>query len=80
MRYIIGFVIALFIALTGVGAGTITVPVPRIVRDRNLLKSWMKITTYDQHDDHSFSSLGLFRHNPIYSHLRANLVMQSGMR
>jgi uncharacterized membrane protein YfcA len=27
MEYIIGFVIALFIALTGVGAGTITVPV-----------------------------------------------------
>ena len=27
MRYIIGFVIALFIALTGVGAGTVTVPV-----------------------------------------------------
>jgi uncharacterized protein len=27
MQYIIGFVIALFIALTGVGAGTITVPV-----------------------------------------------------
>lgn len=27
MQYIIGFVIALFIALTGVGAGTITVPI-----------------------------------------------------
>ena len=27
MHYLIGFVIALFIALTGVGAGTITVPV-----------------------------------------------------
>jgi uncharacterized protein len=27
MRYLIGFVIALFIALTGVGAGTVTVPV-----------------------------------------------------
>ncbi len=27
MPYLIGFVIALFIALTGVGAGTITVPV-----------------------------------------------------
>src|ERR1700687_633024 len=27
MRYIIGFIIALFIALTGVGAGTITVPI-----------------------------------------------------
>ena len=27
MQYLIGFVIALFIALTGVGAGTITVPV-----------------------------------------------------
>src|SRR5271166_6463198 len=27
MEYVIGFVIALFIALTGVGAGTITVPV-----------------------------------------------------
>ena len=27
MQYFIGFVIALFIALTGVGAGTITVPV-----------------------------------------------------
>ena len=27
MPYFIGFVIALFIALTGVGAGTITVPV-----------------------------------------------------
>lgn len=27
MRYLIGFVIALFIAITGVGAGTITVPV-----------------------------------------------------
>ena len=27
MRYVIGFTIALFIALTGVGAGTITVPV-----------------------------------------------------
>ena len=27
MQYIIGFIIALFIALTGVGAGTITVPV-----------------------------------------------------
>ncbi len=27
MQYIIGFFIALFIALTGVGAGTITVPV-----------------------------------------------------
>lgn len=27
MRYIIGFIIALFIALTGVGAGTVTVPV-----------------------------------------------------
>ncbi len=27
MRYLIGFIIALFIALTGVGAGTITVPV-----------------------------------------------------
>jgi len=27
MQYIIGFVIALFIALTGVGAGTVTVPV-----------------------------------------------------
>jgi len=27
MRYIIGFVIAVFIALTGVGAGTVTVPV-----------------------------------------------------
>jgi uncharacterized membrane protein YfcA len=27
MRYFIGFVIALFIALTGVGAGTVTVPV-----------------------------------------------------
>ena len=27
MRYVIGFVIALFIALTGVGAGTISVPV-----------------------------------------------------
>ena len=26
MQYLIGFVIALFIALTGVGAGTITVP------------------------------------------------------
>jgi hypothetical protein len=27
MQYVIGFVIALFIALTGVGAGTVTVPV-----------------------------------------------------
>ncbi len=27
MEYVIGFFIALFIALTGVGAGTITVPV-----------------------------------------------------
>ena len=27
MQYVIGFLIALFIALTGVGAGTITVPV-----------------------------------------------------
>ena len=27
MQYVIGFFIALFIALTGVGAGTITVPV-----------------------------------------------------
>ena len=27
MQYVIGFIIALFIALTGVGAGTITVPV-----------------------------------------------------
>ena len=27
MPYLIGFIIALFIALTGVGAGTITVPV-----------------------------------------------------
>ncbi len=27
MRYIIGFTIALFIALTGVGAGTVTVPI-----------------------------------------------------
>ena len=27
MQYLIGFLIALFIALTGVGAGTITVPV-----------------------------------------------------
>lgn len=27
MRYVIGFIIALFIALTGVGAGTITVPI-----------------------------------------------------
>ena len=27
MQYLIGFIIALFIALTGVGAGTITVPV-----------------------------------------------------
>ncbi len=27
MQYIIGFLIALFIALTGVGAGTVTVPV-----------------------------------------------------
>ena len=27
MEYIIGFIIALFIALTGVGAGTITVPI-----------------------------------------------------
>jgi len=27
MQYIIGFIIALFIALTGVGAGTVTVPV-----------------------------------------------------
>src|SRR5580692_47610 len=27
MQYLIGFVIALFIALTGVGAGTITVPI-----------------------------------------------------
>ena len=27
MPYVIGFLIALFIALTGVGAGTITVPV-----------------------------------------------------
>ena len=27
MPYIIGFFIALFIALTGVGAGTVTVPV-----------------------------------------------------
>ena len=27
MQYLIGFVIALFIALTGVGAGTVTVPV-----------------------------------------------------
>ena len=27
MHYVIGFVIALFIALTGVGAGTITVPI-----------------------------------------------------
>src|SRR5580698_4929856 len=27
MAYLIGFVIALFIALTGVGAGTITVPI-----------------------------------------------------
>jgi hypothetical protein len=27
MQYIIGFIIALFITLTGVGAGTITVPI-----------------------------------------------------
>src|ERR1035437_3263325 len=27
MQYVIGFIIALFIALTGVGAGTITVPI-----------------------------------------------------
>jgi len=27
MQYLIGFVIAMFIALTGVGAGTLTVPV-----------------------------------------------------
>ena len=27
MQYLIGFLIALFIALTGVGAGTVTVPV-----------------------------------------------------
>ena len=27
MEYVIGFIIALFIALTGVGAGTITVPI-----------------------------------------------------
>ena len=27
MQYVIGFLIALFIALTGVGAGTVTVPV-----------------------------------------------------
>src|ERR1039458_1555763 len=27
MQYLIGFIIALFIALTGVGAGTVTVPV-----------------------------------------------------
>ncbi len=27
MQYVIGFVIALFIALTGVGAGTVTVPI-----------------------------------------------------
>src|ERR1035438_4168159 len=27
MQYIIGFIIAMFIALTGVGAGTVTVPV-----------------------------------------------------
>ena len=31
MQYFIGFVIALFIALTGVGAGTVTVPVSGIV-------------------------------------------------
>jgi hypothetical protein len=27
MEYLIGFIIAMFIALTGVGAGTVTVPV-----------------------------------------------------
>jgi hypothetical protein len=47
------------------------------VKDRNLLKSCVKITAYNQHDVGSFSSLGLFSRKPIYSYLRANVVMQS---
>ena len=38
MQYVIGFVIALFIALTGVGAGTITVPV--LVLFSGCLRRW----------------------------------------
>ena len=34
MQYLIGFIIALFIALTGVGAGTITVPVLILLQDQ----------------------------------------------
>src|SRR5579862_2189454 len=34
-----------------------------IVKDRDLLKPRMKITTYNQHDVGSFSSLGLFLAN-----------------
>src|SRR5690349_20135046 len=47
-----------------------------VVKDRDRLKTGMKITAYHQHNVGSFSSLGLFCCKPIYSLHRAN-VMQS---
>src|SRR4029077_765648 len=49
-----------------------------IVKDRDLLKSRMKITAYNQHDVGSFSeSLGFFRSYHRTRRDRANVVMQS---
>src|SRR4029077_1281894 len=49
-----------------------------IVKDRDLLKSRMKITAYNQHDVGSFSeSLGLVRSYHRTRRDRANVVMQS---
>src|SRR5437588_12156182 len=49
-----------------------------IVKDRDLLKSRMKITAYNQHDVGSFSeSLGFFANYHRTRRDRANVVMQS---
>src|ERR1700745_1000521 len=49
-----------------------------IVKDRDRLKSRMKITAYNQHDVGSFSeSLGFFRRYHRTRRDRANVVMQS---
>ncbi len=48
-----------------------------VVKDRDLLKSRMKITAYNQHDVGSFSRALVCSSQPIYSLRRANVVMQS---
>src|SRR4029077_1468175 len=66
------------LGLGAVGQPSFFISSRLIVKDRDLLKSRMKITAYNQHDVGSFSeSLGLVRSYHRTRRDRANVVMQS---